>query len=49
MASLPSIGVHGDPKKWEMPGWRIERKYCDKVLIHNWYEHQLQVRTELYL
>ncbi|XP_013404083.1 uncharacterized protein C1orf158 homolog [Lingula anatina] len=31
---------HGDPLKWGMPGWRIEQKYADGVLIGNWAEQR---------
>lgn len=27
--------------KWELPGWRIEQKYCQRVLIGNWSEERL--------
>ena len=30
----------GGPK-WQMPGWRIEQKYCTGVLIGNWSEDRL--------
>lgn len=29
--------------KWSQPGWRIEQKYGNKVLIGNWVEQKLQV------
>lgn len=29
--------------KWTQPGWRIEQKYANKVLIGNWVEERLQV------
>lgn len=29
--------------KWSQPGWRIEQKYSNKVLIGNWVEEKLQV------
>jgi len=29
--------------KWSQPGWRIEQKYGNKVLIGNWVEEKLQV------
>ncbi|MGH0118336.1 UNVERIFIED_CONTAM: hypothetical protein FKN15_048572 [Acipenser sinensis] len=35
-------GAQSDPKKWSMPGWRIEEKYSNKVLIGNWVEERLQ-------
>ena len=28
-------------EKWELPGWRIEQKYCQGVLIGNWSEDRL--------
>lgn len=31
--------------KWTQPGWRIEQKYANKVLIGNWMEDRLQVGT----
>lgn len=31
--------------KWELPGWRIEQRYANKVLIGNWAEERLQVRS----
>lgn len=34
--ALPGIGA--DAAKWSMPGWKVERKFSDRVLIHNWYE-----------
>lgn len=30
--------AQGDPRKWHMPGWRIEQKYSPGVLIGNWGE-----------
>ena len=27
--------------KWQMPGWRIEQKYSNGVLIGNWSEDRL--------
>ncbi|TSW21774.1 hypothetical protein Baya_13549 [Bagarius yarrelli] len=32
--------------KWKQPGWRIEQKYSDKVLIGNWAEERLQFSQE---
>ncbi|XP_041480051.1 uncharacterized protein C1orf158 homolog [Lytechinus variegatus] len=32
--------AHGDPKKWNLPGWRIEQRYAGKVLIGNWSEER---------
>lgn len=29
--------------KWSQPGWRIEQKYANKVLLGNWAEDRLQV------
>lgn len=29
--------------KWAQPGWRIEQKYGNKVLLGNWAEERLQV------
>lgn len=31
--------------KWKQPGWRIEQKYSNKVLVGNWAEERLQVRS----
>ncbi len=36
-------GAQGDPKKWNMPGWRIEQRYSTNVLIGNWQEERLKV------
>ena len=27
--------------KWHLPGWRIEQKYSNGVLIGNWFEDRL--------
>ncbi|KAL0978486.1 hypothetical protein UPYG_G00171100 [Umbra pygmaea] len=32
--------------KWTQPGWRIEQKYANKVLIGNWVEEKLQFTRE---
>ncbi|KAL2090471.1 hypothetical protein ACEWY4_012734 [Coilia grayii] len=32
--------------KWTQPGWRIEQKYGNKVLIGNWVEDRLQFTRE---
>ncbi|XP_051767671.1 cilia- and flagella-associated protein 107 [Ctenopharyngodon idella] len=32
--------------KWSQPGWRIEQKYGNKVLIGNWVEEKLQFARE---
>ncbi|XP_056107363.1 cilia- and flagella-associated protein 107 [Rhinichthys klamathensis goyatoka] len=32
--------------KWSQPGWRIEQKYSNKVLIGNWVEEKLQFARE---
>ncbi|XP_046882633.1 uncharacterized protein C1orf158 homolog [Hypomesus transpacificus] len=32
--------------KWSLPGWRIEQKYGNKVLIGNWVEEKLQFSRE---
>lgn len=44
-----SVGIGskvGRGGKWELPGWRIEQKYCQGVLIGNWSEERLgKVRT----
>uniref|UniRef100_A0A673CLV1 Si:ch211-226m7.4 n=1 Tax=Sphaeramia orbicularis TaxID=375764 RepID=A0A673CLV1_9TELE len=31
--------------KWSQPGWKIERKYTNKVLLGNWAEERFQVST----
>lgn len=36
--------AQGDPRKWHMPGWRIEQKYSPGVLIGNWDEDRYAVR-----
>lgn len=30
--------AQADPMKWSLPGWRIEQKYANGVLIGNWNE-----------
>lgn len=35
--------AQGDPRKWHMPGWRIEQKYAQGVLIGNWDEDRYGV------
>ncbi|XP_068567873.1 cilia- and flagella-associated protein 107 [Cebidichthys violaceus] len=32
--------------KWTQPGWRIEQKYSNKVLLGNWAEKRLQFTRE---
>ncbi|KAJ7998634.1 hypothetical protein DPEC_G00206920 [Dallia pectoralis] len=32
--------------KWTQPGWRIEQKYSNKVLVGNWVEDTLQFTRE---
>ncbi|XP_010879954.2 uncharacterized protein C1orf158 homolog [Esox lucius] len=32
--------------KWTQPGWRIEQKYSNKVLVGNWVEEKLQFTRE---
>nr|XP_009304375.1 uncharacterized protein C1orf158 homolog isoform X2 [Danio rerio] len=32
--------------KWSQPGWKIEQKYGNKVLIGNWVEEKLQFARE---
>ena len=41
-------GAQGDPRKWTLPGWRIEQKYTDQTLVGNWYEQRKAVCTFLY-
>jgi len=43
--ALPEIGAMSDPMKWNLPGWRVEQKYADKVLIGNWYEERGKVSS----
>ncbi|XP_044139142.1 uncharacterized protein C1orf158 homolog [Bufo gargarizans] len=31
-------------KKWSLPGWRIEQRYSNKVLIGNWVEERKKFR-----
>ncbi|KAK0135312.1 hypothetical protein N1851_028847 [Merluccius polli] len=33
--------------KWSQPGWRIEQKYTNKVLIGNWVEERLKFHREV--
>ncbi|KAM4612761.1 cilia- and flagella-associated protein 107 [Polymixia lowei] len=33
-------------EKWNQPGWRIEQKYANKVLIGNWVEERQQFTRE---
>lgn len=47
MTSVTDTGAINDPLKWGMPGWRVERKFDDKVLIGNWYEERLKVSQRL--
>lgn len=49
MTAVASKVVSGTAKdgKWEQPGWRIEQKYSQGVLIGNWSEDRLgKVRRE---
>ncbi|XP_066547252.1 cilia- and flagella-associated protein 107 [Amia ocellicauda] len=39
-------GAQSDPHKWKMPGWRIEQKYSNKVLLGNWVEERLQFNRQ---
>uniref|UniRef100_A0A673CDF0 Si:ch211-226m7.4 n=1 Tax=Sphaeramia orbicularis TaxID=375764 RepID=A0A673CDF0_9TELE len=32
--------------KWSQPGWKIERKYTNKVLLGNWAEERFQFTRE---
>lgn len=48
MAQMPmkvkSVQFYGKnylSRNADQPGWRIEQKYCDGVLIGNWYENRL--------
>lgn len=36
-------GAQGDPRKWEMPGWRIEQAFSKKTLIGNWCEERNKI------
>ncbi|KAK7090993.1 hypothetical protein V1264_010718 [Littorina saxatilis] len=33
-------GAIQDPRKWNLPGWRIEQKFAPGVLIGNWSEER---------
>lgn len=46
MASVADIGAMSDPLKWGLPGWKVERKFDDKVLVGNWYEERQKVRVD---
>uniref|UniRef100_A0A8C4S5S9 Cilia and flagella associated protein 107 n=1 Tax=Erpetoichthys calabaricus TaxID=27687 RepID=A0A8C4S5S9_ERPCA len=35
--------------KWSLPGWKIEQKYSNKVLIGNWEEERKQVLLDRYI
>lgn len=37
---------HGDPQKWNMPGWRIEQKYSNGVRIGNWGEDRFTFQRD---
>ncbi|XP_055726000.1 cilia- and flagella-associated protein 107-like, partial [Salvelinus fontinalis] len=39
---------YGQTEKWTQPGWRIEQRYANKVLIGNWVEEKLQVGFIIY-
>ena len=41
MQSQRQRRVVGGGEKWDQPGWRIEQKYCQGVLIGNWSEDRL--------
>ncbi|XP_046579967.1 uncharacterized protein C1orf158 homolog [Haliotis rubra] len=32
--------AQGDPRKWHLPGWRIEQRFSQGVLIGNWSEER---------
>ena len=42
---LPRINTGGksDEKFTKSAGWKIEKKYDNQVLIHNWLEERMQV------
>ena len=40
--------AQGDPRKWHMPGWRIEQKFSPGVLIGNWGEDRHTVCCATY-
>ena len=42
-SKLFQMGTHSDPNKWRMPGWRIEQRYANNVLIGNWSEERHKV------
>jgi len=39
-------GAQADPKKWNMPGWKIEPRYSDQTLIGNWLENRKYFNRE---
>jgi len=39
--------AQGDPRKWHMPGWRIEQRFAPGVLIGNWDEERYTVSEQL--
>lgn len=39
-------GAQGDPRKWEMPGWRIEQNYSKSTLIGNWCEERGKIEYQ---
>ena len=40
--------AQADPMKWSLPGWRIEQKYANGVLIGNWNEARKTVSTHIF-
>ncbi|XP_075047223.1 cilia- and flagella-associated protein 107 [Mixophyes fleayi] len=34
------MAEYSESKKWSLPGWRIEQRYDNKVLIGNWVEER---------
>lgn len=43
ISKLEQNMAQGDPLKWSMPGWRIEQRYANGVLIGNWSEERHKV------
>ena len=39
-----AMATETDSMKWTLPGWRIERKYNNRVLIGDWDEERRKVR-----
>ena len=46
--SVTMAGAQMDPRKWNMPGWRIEQRFSPGVLIGNWSEDRHTVSVTWY-